>query len=218
MTDDHDPMGLIVPPRDAEALRSLAEAQLAAAKMQPLIAVEVGTWAGGTARMLADLCVPHPPAEPAWPFTAPFHYRVFCVDHWLGNPCDSLAPLALQYGQKRAYETWCRNMGPRLYRSVFPLIGTSLQHAAVWPRDLPIDLLFLDADHTYEHVRQDIAAWSPLVRPGGIISGHDFHPNFPGVVAAVEQTGPYIVCAGSTIWWRTARDPKQFPNSNGKDE
>jgi hypothetical protein len=36
-----------------------------------------------------------------------------------------------------------------------------------------IDLLFLDDDHSGAHVRQEITAFWPLIRPGGIMAFHD---------------------------------------------
>jgi predicted O-methyltransferase YrrM len=43
-----------------------------------------------------------------------------------------------------------------------------------------LDLLFVDGDHTYEGVKQDVADYAPLVRPGGIIVLHDIVPGGPG--------------------------------------
>lgn len=40
----------------------------------------------------------------------------------------------------------------------------------------PIDLLFIDGDHTYEGARRDFELYSPLVRPGGLIGLHDINP------------------------------------------
>lgn len=37
----------------------------------------------------------------------------------------------------------------------------------------PLDYLFIDADHTYDGVRQDFQAYGPLVRSGGLIAFHD---------------------------------------------
>jgi len=37
----------------------------------------------------------------------------------------------------------------------------------------PIDLLFIDADHTYQGVKRDHQLYGPLVRPGGLIAFHD---------------------------------------------
>jgi predicted O-methyltransferase YrrM len=44
----------------------------------------------------------------------------------------------------------------------------------------PLDLLFVDGDHTYEGVKQDVADYGPLVRTGGIIALHDIVPGGPG--------------------------------------
>jgi len=41
----------------------------------------------------------------------------------------------------------------------------------------PIDMLFIDGDHTYEGVKADYELYSPLVRPGGIIGFHDISPH-----------------------------------------
>jgi len=43
--------------------------------------------------------------------------------------------------------------------------------------DQPLDLLFIDADHTYEGVKADFVQYSPLVRPGGLIGFHDIRPS-----------------------------------------
>ncbi len=43
-----------------------------------------------------------------------------------------------------------------------------------------IDLLFIDGDHTYQGVVQDIEDWTPRVKPGGIVAFHDCaHGNEP---------------------------------------
>ena len=40
-----------------------------------------------------------------------------------------------------------------------------------------LDWVYIDANHTYEAVSEDIDLWLPKVRPGGVISGHDYSPN-----------------------------------------
>jgi predicted O-methyltransferase YrrM len=37
----------------------------------------------------------------------------------------------------------------------------------------PIDMLFIDGDHTYEGVKRDFELYRPLLKPGGIIAFHD---------------------------------------------
>lgn len=54
-----------------------------------------------------------------------------------------------------------------------------------------VDLVFLDADHSFEGVTKDLAAWLPAIKPGGFIGGHDYRnpdPRFRfGVTEAVDQ-------------------------------
>jgi hypothetical protein len=37
-----------------------------------------------------------------------------------------------------------------------------------------LDFVYLDADHSYETVTQDIQLWLPKIRSGGILAGHDY--------------------------------------------
>ena len=37
-----------------------------------------------------------------------------------------------------------------------------------------LDFVFIDGDHTYDSVKQDIEAWYPKIKPGGHIAGHDY--------------------------------------------
>ena len=54
--------------------------------------------------------------------------------------------------------------------------------------DGSLDLVFIDADHRYEAVKEDIIAWLPKIRKGGIISGHDYdYPRYRGVTEAVDE-------------------------------
>jgi predicted O-methyltransferase YrrM len=46
--------------------------------------------------------------------------------------------------------------------------------------------VFIDGSHKLKYVTQDLA-WTRLVEPAGLIGLHDYHPNHPGVVAAVDR-------------------------------
>jgi len=51
-----------------------------------------------------------------------------------------------------------------------------------------IDFLFIDGDHSYEHVSQDIADWVPGVKSGGYVLFHDYEsPAFPGIAQAISE-------------------------------
>lgn len=59
----------------------------------------------------------------------------------------------------------------------FPNVKVLKQSTRIIPDEIlskPIDLLFIDADHSYEGVRADYETWLPLVRLGGTIIFHDY--------------------------------------------
>jgi hypothetical protein len=51
--------------------------------------------------------------------------------------------------------------------------GWSRDVAATVP-DESLDFVFIDANHAFEYVVEDIALWSKKVKKGGIIYGHDY--------------------------------------------
>lgn len=62
----------------------------------------------------------------------------------------------------------------------------SLVAAQAWPEP-NIDLLFIDGDHVYEAVREDIKHWLPYLKPGGIAAFHDYDDRHPGVQKAINE-------------------------------
>jgi hypothetical protein len=40
--------------------------------------------------------------------------------------------------------------------------------------DMQFDFIYFDANHHYKAISQDLAAWYPLIRGGGLVSGHDY--------------------------------------------
>ncbi len=90
----------------------------------------------------------------------------------------------------------------RAHKGTVVIKEFSLKAAELLP-DKSLDMVFIDADHTYNAVRDDIAAWLPKIRIGGIISGHDFGLRFIGVVMAVHEAfkDRYIHLEKDSVWW-----------------
>lgn len=74
--------------------------------------------------------------------------------------------------------------------------------------DVPdgIDLIFIDGNHSYAYVKEDIEGWLPKIRKGGMMSGHDYDPAFPGVVQAVDECFPEGVVYGHNYTWLKHKD------------
>ena len=69
-----------------------------------------------------------------------------------------------------------------------------------------LDLVFIDGDHSYDAVVDDIEAWEPKVRPGGVLGGHDFAVNFEGVIRAVtewvaREHPDKVLHLAADCWW-----------------
>jgi hypothetical protein len=64
-----------------------------------------------------------------------------------------------------------------------------------------LDLVFIDADHSYEGCKADIEAWRPKLRPGGWLTGHDYDADrYPGVIQAVKELVPGYQLADDFVW------------------
>lgn len=63
---------------------------------------------------------------------------------------------------------------------------TSELASTIFP-DGYFDMVYIDANHSFEHVHADIGYWLPKIREGGIISGHDYGGRKRGVKKAVDM-------------------------------
>lgn len=70
------------------------------------------------------------------------------------------------------------------FRTLFG--GDSFDRAKEF-EDGSIDFCFIDANHTYEFVKRDIESFLPKMRKGGVMAGHDYNENHPGVMQAVNE-------------------------------
>lgn len=153
------------------------------------LAVEVGSWRGRSTLVLAK-------------YLSPLS-TLYAVDTWAGTPDDPEQHESLYAGAGDVYADFRRNLaGPIRSERLIPLRMTSLEGAAELGRRhgrRSLDLVFIDADHRYEAVHADILAYLPLVKPGGMIAGHDW--GWPGVHQAVTELLPGATQQGdSSIW------------------
>lgn len=85
------------------------------------------------------------------------------------------------------------------------LIKDFSENAVHQVRDNDLDFVFIDALHTYEAVKQDLKAWYPKVRSGGLVAGHDYR--WGGVGQAVNEFAAsvgvkgYVTPRESDVWF-----------------
>tara|TARA_B110000971_G_C19910336_1_gene454208 strand:- start:137 stop:775 length:639 start_codon:yes stop_codon:yes gene_type:complete len=64
-------------------------------------------------------------------------------------------------------------------------------NSAVKEIEASIDFVYIDGNHDYKYVREDLELYYPIVKSGGLIGGHDFYNGFArshnGVITAVIE-------------------------------
>lgn len=83
------------------------------------------------------------------------------------------------------------------------------ESGALHVTDESLDFVFIDGNHAYGYVKTDIECWSPKVKPGGLIIGHDFvnKPGY-GVIEAVREAfgDNFYHDRKSTCWWTVKKE------------
>lgn len=102
---------------------------------------------------------------------------LYSIDPWRYYPNSEYRDSAnvSQAEQDALYRTTVKKLMPYAARSVIWRL-TSKEAADLIP-DNSLDFCYLDADHSFHAVRQDIQMWCGKVKTGGIIAGHDYIPD-----------------------------------------
>ena len=58
--------------------------------------------------------------------------------------------------------------------------------------DESLDFVYIDADHRFPYVAEDIYFWSKKVKRGGIISGHDYMDERQTPDTSIRDVGPVV--------------------------
>lgn len=83
-----------------------------------------------------------------------------------------------------------KNLSSFIESGAYKVIRKTSMDALDDIKDESLDFVFIDANHDYKYVKEDIEGWARKVRKGGIVSGHDYHIFFSGkkdVIIAVDE-------------------------------
>ncbi len=135
--------------------------------------VEVGGWLGRSAAYMAVEII-----------NSGKKIKFDVVDIWDTSKHESYVEIIKRYGIS-PYEQFIKNMQSVLH-VVEPVRMLSTDAAKKYANE-SLDFVYIDADHTYEALKEDITAWFPKVKQGGILGGHDYCQSFPGVIKIVDE-------------------------------
>jgi predicted O-methyltransferase YrrM len=150
------------------------------AEARPSRIVEVGTWKGMSAISMAR----------AMKSAGIVDGEVVCVDTWLGGPENLVEPLEGGGWQVSRWASSLRRLHgyPQLYYTFLSNVVDAGLTDVITPLPLSsdagatvlstvgyrADLIYIDGGHTYDSVTADLQGYWPIVRPGGLLFGHDF--------------------------------------------
>lgn len=140
--------------------------------------VEVGSWMGKSTHALLSGC----------------HGIVTAVDHFKGTEWD------MEHYKKAiggdVYDIFMKNVG---HFKNLKVLRMSSAEAAKEFSDKSIDMVFIDGDHSYDGVKNDLLLWRPKTKK--LLCGHDWG-SYPGVQKAVLEVFGFseINTKGGDIW------------------
>ena len=138
--------------------------------------------------------------------------RLFAVDPWTNYPGYRKSLAAAKWRKQKTFEAALARYEKRLdeygVRNKVCIMRCQSRDAAAFVEDGLLDWVFIDANHAYEYVREDIALWTPKVKPGGIVAGHDYMDRKEwGVIRAVHEAFPAgIRTEKHYVWWTERPD------------
>lgn len=65
-----------------------------------------------------------------------------------------------------------------------------------------LDFVYIDGNHRYDWVRNDIITYWPKIKDGGQLAGHDFKKGEPGIRKAVEEAFGENYSQSNWDWWK----------------
>lgn len=154
---------------------------LADAARNSKIIIEFGSYLGRSTRALADNC----------------NGTIYAVDPWDGIYHNNDGSLA-NWINTAVFDVFSDNLKDHIESGkVIPIKNYSW----AFREFIKADLIFIDGDHRYDEVKNDICNGLRYIKSGGILSGHDYsHKTWPGVKQAVDELlGTVKHC--DSIWW-----------------
>lgn len=177
---------LLMEPDEAEALMALVNE---GKQKQPRV-IELGSWVGLSAVMLAEQC----------------KAEVTCVDSFKSSPGDPLHAVAQNFGVDIIRNTFKKNAGKR-YKKTIKLVEADTQAAVKQFQDGAYDFVWVDADHRHKQAKADMEAYLPKLKPGGVMAGHDFKDERWGVEKAVREVFGHDFEVRDGVWFHRVPGP-----------
>lgn len=119
--------------------------------------VEIGCWTGLSTLLLANA-------------VDKFNGKVTAIDWFQGSENTNLDFAGKYFNIKAIFN---ENIKQFPFGKRISVIDAKSEDACKSFADESLDVVFLDADHRYIHIKKDIEIWLPKLKKGGLLCGHD---------------------------------------------
>lgn len=128
--------------------------------------------------------------------------KIIVVDNFVGSTnTKTEKEIYKDVIQEKAHAEFMNNISP-VKQLLYSVIIDESDKAAQFSSDNSVDVIFIDAGHSYQNVKADIEAWLPKMKKGGIMAGHDYNESWPGVIQAVnELLGKENITVENSCWF-----------------
>ena len=110
---------------------------------------------------------------------------------------DHIADLTIYAIDMSIKEFYNKEVADRYKNRLIPIEAMS-EVAADRIADNSLDLVFIDANHSYEYVKKDIIKYTPKLKTNGLLTGHDI--DYPGVNKAVNEMIKNFDVGPNYVW------------------
>jgi len=114
--------------------------------------------------------------------------KLYAVDPWMGYEGAGRTEQK-QDKQDLNYEEAKKVLSP--YPDCILVRETSREALKLIP-DGSLDFVYLDGDHRFQYIAEDLVEWSKKVRSGGVVSGHDYFNTDPWANNVQCQVGAVL--------------------------
>jgi len=136
--------------------------------------IEIGTWTGASATFFANLIK-----------DGDKNIDFYTVDTFEGDKNLEEYYGAIQNG--RLYDYVIKKMKPLMdYVQIIRGDSQSKETSDLFG-DESVAAIFIDGDHSHVGIENDLNNWYPKIKPGGIVSGHDYIWGHRGVKPVVDK-------------------------------
>lgn len=100
--------------------------------------------------------------------------KMYGVDSWTPYRMNDEGHIPSRHASRKVQRTNYKRAVKNLENYNYTIIKKYSTEAAQEIPDSSLDFVYIDANHIFDFVMEDIIVWGRKVREGGIISGHDY--------------------------------------------